>query len=147
MAEPHWGPVKKHPQQSSARPSRRSRTWAIGIGIAIGTLALLSIVGLTTMLLAGYASVRAPEPNAAFKTATTFVYYSDGKTELGSFAIQNRQPITLQQMPDSIKNAVISAENRSFWTDRGISVRGMARAAWLIMHGGTVQGGSTITQQ
>ena len=150
MADPHWGRVQMHPQRASARPRRRrSRTkmWLMGIGIAVGTLALLSIVGLTTTLFAGYASVRAPEPNAAFKTATTFVYYSDGKTELGSFSIQNRHPITLEQMPDNIKNAVISAENRSFWTDRGVSVRGMARAAWLIMHGGTVQGGSTITQQ
>jgi membrane peptidoglycan carboxypeptidase len=147
MVEPHWGPVEKHPQQSSARPGGPGRTWAIRIGITIGTLALLSFVGVTTMLLAGYASTGAPKPNAAFKTATTFVYYSDGKTELGSFAIQNRQPITINQMPDNIKDAVISAENRAFWTDRGISIRGMARAAWLIMHGGTVQGGSTITQQ
>ena len=88
-----------------------------------------------------------PEPNAEFKTATTFVYYSDGKTELGSFAIQNRQPITLKQMPDNIKQAVVAAENRSFWTDKGVSVRGMSRAGWTILRGGTLQGGSTITQQ
>jgi len=117
------------------------------IGIAIATVALLSLAGFTTMLFIGYASTRPPEPNAAFKTATTFVYYSDGKTELGSFALQNRQPITLKEMPASIKEAAVSAENRSFWTDQGVSVRGMARAAWMILHGGTVQGGSTITQQ
>ena len=48
--------------------------------------------------------------------------HSDGKTELGSFAIQNRQPITLKQMPDNIKQAVVAAENRSFWTDKGVSI-------------------------
>ena len=41
----------------------------------------------------------------------------------------------------------MAAENRSFWTDKGISIRGMVRAAWKIARGGDVQGGSTITQQ
>jgi membrane peptidoglycan carboxypeptidase len=148
MVEPHWGPVQPHPQQISARPGEVSgRTWLIRISIAIGTLALLGFFGFSTMLFVGYAATKAPEPNAEFRTATTFVYYSDGKTELGSFAIQNRQPITLKQMPDNIKDAVVAAENRSFWTDQGVSFRGMARAGWMILHGGTVQGGSTITQQ
>jgi membrane peptidoglycan carboxypeptidase len=148
MAEPHWGPVQENPQQTSARPEPgRGRIWAMWIGIGIGTLALLTVVGLSAMVLIGYAATKTPEPNAEFKTATTFVYYSDGKTELGSFAVQNRQPLTFKQMPNNIKEAVVAAENRSFWTDRGISIRGMVRAAWMIMHGGTVQGGSTITQQ
>ncbi len=148
MADPHWGPVERNPQQISARPADdRARVWAIRVAIAIGTVALLGIFGLTMMLFIGYAATNAPEPNAEFNTATTFVYYSDGKTELGSFAVQNRQPISLKQMPDNIKKAVVAAENRSFWTDQGVSFRGMSRAAWVILHGGTVQGGSTITQQ
>ena len=50
-------------------------------------------------------------------------------------------------MPKSIKDAVVAAENRTFWTDPGISIRGMFRAAWVILTGGEMQGGSTITQQ
>ena len=50
-------------------------------------------------------------------------------------------------MPEDLRNAVVSAENRTFWTDPGISVKGMVRAAWAIAHGGEMQGGSTITQQ
>jgi membrane peptidoglycan carboxypeptidase len=161
MVDPRWGPVERHPQNAAARPRRatggpppgpdrppsRLNSWLTWIGITVGALILLGIVGTTTTMLMGYASTNVPEPNAEFKTATTFVYYSDGKTELGSFAIQNRQPITLKQMPDNIKSAVVAAENRSFWTDKGISVRGMTRAGWTIMRGGTLQGGSTITQQ
>src|SRR4030095_7463187 len=37
--------------------------------------------------------------------------------------------------------------NRTFWTDKGISIRGMIRAAWKIARNQDVQGGSTITQQ
>ena len=61
--------------------------------------------------------------------------------------MQNRHPLTFAEMPQSIKNAVVAAENRTFWTDPGISVRGMFRAAWVILTGGEMQGGSTITQQ
>ncbi len=46
-----------------------------------------------------------------------------------------------------MKQAAVAAENRTFWTDQGISIRGMVRAAWTIARGGDVQGGSTITQQ
>src|SRR5215216_2112015 len=161
MVDPRWGPVEIDPQNTAARPRRakggpppspdrppgRLNSWLTWTGITLGALILLGIVGATTTMLMGYASTNVPEPNAEFKTATTLVYYSDGKTELGSFAIQNRQPITLKQMPGSIKQAVVSAENRSFWTDKGVSVRGMTRAGWTILRGGTLQGGSTITQQ
>ena len=61
--------------------------------------------------------------------------------------MQNRQSIPYKTMPEDLRNAVVSAENRTFWTDPGISVKGMVRAAWAIAHGGEMQGGSTITQQ
>ena len=88
-----------------------------------------------------------PDPNADFNTATSFVYYNDGKAQLGTFAIQNRQPLAYKDMPHNMTEAIVAAENRTFWTDKGISIRGMARAAWVIARGGTLQGGSTITQQ
>jgi membrane peptidoglycan carboxypeptidase len=50
-------------------------------------------------------------------------------------------------MPKTMTDAIVAAENRTFWTDKGISIRGMARAAWVIARGGSLQGGSTITQQ
>ena len=47
-----------------------------------------------------------------------------------------------------MKHAIVAAEDRRFYEHRGIDLRGMGRALWtdLSSHG-TVQGGSTITQQ
>ena len=42
---------------------------------------------------------------------------------------------------------MLAAENRSFYTDPGISFTGIIRAAWNNVTGGSTQGGSTITQQ
>ncbi|MBA2772783.1 MAG: transglycosylase domain-containing protein, partial [Nocardioidaceae bacterium] len=89
-----------------------------------------------------------PDPNKDFQAQTTTVYFSDGKHVLGQFALQNRQSIPLEQMPQSIQDAVISAEDRSFETNQGLDPKGIVRAAWSNLRSDTgTQGASTITQQ
>jgi membrane peptidoglycan carboxypeptidase len=124
-----------------------ARRWTLRILKAIGIVTALGLVSGLAIVFIGYTTTRRPDPNADFLTATTSVNYNDGKTRLGTFAIQNRQPLAFDQMPETIKQAVVAAENRTFWTDKGISIRGMIRAGWAIIRGKDVQGGSTVTQQ
>ncbi|GAA3629754.1 transglycosylase domain-containing protein [Microlunatus ginsengisoli] len=158
MADPDWGPVEPLPGKRAGKngsttptkakePKTKGRLWAGRIAKVVAAAALLGLVAVTAIVFIGYNTVQRPNPNADFETATTFVYYNDGKSQLGSFAIQNRQPLTFEEMPDSIKQAIVAAENRTFWDDPGISIRGMVRSAWVIARGGDLQGGSTITQQ
>ncbi|AXE40001.1 Penicillin-binding protein 1A [Acidipropionibacterium virtanenii] len=117
------------------------------------TLFSLLILVLVLAIAAGvgaiifYNRTSLPDPNKDFQTNTSFIYFNDSKTKLGSLSVQNRQTVSYDQMPKSIKDAAISAENRTFWEDQGISVGGIVRAAWTIARGGEMQGGSTITQQ
>ncbi len=151
MVDPFW----ELPQDKAATggtlkpksPKSRRRRWTMNILKTVTALVVLGLVSLTAVIVIGYRTTEQPNPNKDFQTATTNVYYNDGKTQLGTFEIQNRQPLTYAEIPDNIKQAVVSAENRTFWTDRGISIRGMFRAAWTIARGGDLQGGSTITQQ
>ncbi|MFT4165642.1 MAG: transglycosylase domain-containing protein [Microlunatus sp.] len=154
MAEPGKGRSghQDRTKSSAARPKdaksikkKRSLPKRIALGLVIVVLA--GILGVAGLAVYGYATTTRPNPNADFQTATTFVYYNNGKSQLGSFAVQNRQPLTFEEIPDNVKQAVVAAENRDFWTDNGISIRGMFRAAWVIVRGGDLQGGSTITQQ
>jgi membrane peptidoglycan carboxypeptidase len=149
MADPHWGPVEWHPQGARARreTSGRGRKWARRVLITISALTVLGLLSGTGVVVYGYTTTTRPDANAEFKTATTFVYYNDGKSQLGNFAIQNRTPLTFEKIPEPMKQAAVAAENRTFWTDKGISIRGMIRAAWKITRGQDMQGGSTITQQ
>ncbi len=56
--------------------------------------------------------------------------------------------LSLKQMPAYLPAAFIAMEDRSFWTNSGIDVKGLLRAAWLNLRAGhVVAGGSTITQQ
>ena len=111
-------------QRAGDRPFR--------IFTTIGALTLLGMISAIAVVVYGYHTTQLPAANADFKTATTFVYYNDGKSELGSFAIQNRTPLTFDKIPETMKQAAVAAENRTFWTDQGISIRGMIRAAWEI---------------
>ncbi|WP_239460056.1 transglycosylase domain-containing protein [Nocardioides daejeonensis] len=107
---------------------------------------VLTLLGVLTFVIL-YRSIDIPDPNADFQTETTYVYYADGKTELGRYATQNRNSIPLSEMPDTVKDAVVTAEDRSFWTNRGIDPKGILRAAFSNAQGNDRQGASTITQQ
>lgn len=114
--------------------------WIAGI---IGTL-LVAGVGAFTYL---YVTTEIPEPEKFAMSQKTTVYYSDGTTEIGSFASQNREIIDCSALPSYVGQAIVASENRTFYTDRGIDLKGIARALINNVTKGTRQGGSTITQQ
>src|SRR3954468_18197357 len=59
-----------------------------------------------------------------------------------------RRPVTLQEVSPDLVNAIVAAEDETFFHHAGISPTGIARAVWVDLRGkGTRQGGSTLTQQ
>jgi membrane peptidoglycan carboxypeptidase len=130
----------------SAR-ARRKKHWALRVFGWLLALFFLGVIGVAATFFIGYQTTTIPEANKDFATNTTTVYYSDGHTVLGTFYLQNRQSVPLSQIPKTVQDAVIAAEDRTFWTNPGISPSSMARAAYNIARGQQLQGGSTITQQ
>ncbi|HEY9564922.1 MAG TPA: transglycosylase domain-containing protein [Nocardioides sp.] len=122
---------------------RRLRKTAKWTGITGLVLVLIGAVAFVVL----YNTIEVPDPNSDFQTETTYVYYSDGKKEIGRYAQQNRNSIPLSEMPDAVKDGVVAAENRSFWTDNGLDFKGIIRAALSNTQGNGRQGASTITQQ
>ena len=110
------------------------------------TCVVLGLLGVIGFFIA-YRTIDIPDPNKEFLTETTQVYYADGKEEIGQFAIQKRDSIDYAEMPQFMKDAVIAAENRTFWTDNGLDPKGILRAAFSNAKSGSTQGASTITQQ
>jgi membrane peptidoglycan carboxypeptidase len=137
------GPADKNPKSAgSSRGAafRRIAKWFLVAGL-VGALVLAA--GLVVL----YKTTDIPNPNQDFQAQTSFVYYAGGKGEIGQFATQNRESIPLKQMPQNVQDAVVAAENRTFWTDRGIDPKGILRAAFSNARGNSTQGASTITQQ
>src|SRR3954454_8430802 len=142
-------PPGSRPAGSSGRAPRspeqtRDRRLKIAIGALAGLVVLFGVfVGVV------YASTDVPDPDSVVSAQTTIVYYADGTTEMARLGSegQNRTNVTLDKVSEPARNAVLAAENRSFYTDPGISFTGILRAAWNNVTGGSTQGGSTITQQ
>jgi membrane peptidoglycan carboxypeptidase len=119
-------------------PSRRLFLGVVGAGF-------LLFVGLFMLL---YALVRVPSPSSLSLAQSGAVFYSDGKTQIGLVGARNRENVTLDRVPLFVRNAVLAAEDRSFYSEPAVSPVGIARAALVdIKHGDFVEGGSTITQQ
>jgi membrane peptidoglycan carboxypeptidase len=96
-----------------------------------------------------------PIPTATDMTAwqSSTVYYANGK-QLGTFdhnvngQIIDRQLLTPSQIPALMTQAITAAEDRQFYTEGGVSLTGLLRAAYQDAFGnGNLQGGSTITMQ
>ncbi|TXJ06718.1 MAG: penicillin-binding protein 1B [Acinetobacter sp.] len=60
---------------------------------------------------------------------------------------EDRVLVKLQNVPQTLIDALIATEDRNFYQHYGVSVRGLARAIFSNVTGGTRQGGSTLTQQ
>ncbi|GAA2929263.1 transglycosylase domain-containing protein [Streptomyces erythrogriseus] len=111
-------------------------------------LCLAFFGGLVAVAGIGYAMVSVPsEENAAALSENNVYYWADGTQMVATGSGQNRQNVTLDRIPEAMRWAVISAENKSFYKDSGIDPMGIARALGNMATGGDTQGGSTITQQ
>ncbi|MDR2526342.1 MAG: PBP1A family penicillin-binding protein [Rickettsiales bacterium] len=81
----------------------------------------------------------------------TRLYSSDGKF-LKGYAKEKRLFVSVQQVPDIVKYAFISAEDDTFYTNSGISIKHTIYSAFqsffsMLTGGDKLRGGSTITQQ
>ncbi|MFF9687987.1 transglycosylase domain-containing protein [Streptomyces sp. NPDC014623] len=117
-------------------------SWRLVSGLCLGFLGLMmGAAGIA------YALVVPPEPKDLATAQNNVYYWADGRQMVATGGSVNRQSLDYAQIPEAMRNAVISAENKSFETDRGIDPVGIARAVYNMARGGDTQGGSTITQQ
>ncbi|MGN8244326.1 transglycosylase domain-containing protein [Cellulomonas soli] len=107
-------------------------------------------------LVAAYAKVQPPLPSAEIFSETTTVYYADtlnadGSTTpgavMGTFAEQKREIVDFSTLPEYVGNAVVASEDRTFFTNSGVDIKGIGRALLNNVSGGDTQGASTLTQQ
>lgn len=76
----------------------------------------------------------------------TRIHASDGGL-MAEYAKQRRLYLPIQAIPQRLKDAFLSAEDKNFYEHHGVDLEGIARAALVYVKGGPMQGGSTITQQ
>lgn len=108
-----------------------------------------AIIGVVGIFGAGSAGLLGSMPdfrqleNPKTNLATQII--SADNTVLGKFYFNdNRTPISYDEIPKSMIDALIATEDERFYSHSGIDFRGTARALFYL---GSKGGGSTITQQ
>lgn len=143
--------------QERRRPRRRG--WGTA-GRVIGTILLVFV--LTAAIFAGIFSAyinssmrgRVEVYLDEFETkVSTELYYQEPSS--GEWTMyhtlfldsENRIWADLEQIPKDLQKAVVAIEDKRFYKHKGVDWHGTARAIFSTIFGGSVQGGSTITQQ
>jgi penicillin-binding protein 1A len=127
----------------------RSVLRAIALFVVSATAVPLAVTGtiLATFFFAPLpATIPAPKPLLASRVS----HVLDGNgNEIGVFReFEQNIPVDQKDIPQVLKDAVVAAEDRSFYSHGGVDLRGSARALLADLRSkAVVQGGSTITQQ
>jgi penicillin-binding protein 1A len=120
----------------------------------LGTIfSLLTIGAVTAALFIGgifwYYGQDLPnhEQLASYTPPTISRIYSGEGKIIDEFARERRLFVPAEDIPQMVKFAFISAEDKNFYTHKGYDPRGMIAAALDAARGGRLRGASTITQQ
>ncbi|MEW2076141.1 transglycosylase domain-containing protein [Streptomyces sp. NPDC017966] len=119
---------------------RRLFTWKKILGTFFG----LCLLGMGAFIVL-YMVIDIPEGNADAELQGNVYKYSDGS--IMARKGYNREIVDLAKVPKDVQRTFVAAENKSFYKDSGVDLRGTARGVLNTLSGKGAQGGSTITQQ
>jgi len=84
----------------------------------------------------------------SFKPSAVTRIYSAEQRLIGELYVERREPVPLSDIPDMLKTALLTTEDRRFYEHSGIAIRGILRAAIKnVMRRRLSEGASTLTQQ
>ncbi|MEZ5206569.1 MAG: transglycosylase domain-containing protein [Acidimicrobiales bacterium] len=160
VAAPPPAPTGPPPdrQANGTRGMRRRPAWRRAVR-ASGRIAIVMMICIPIVIVAaggtaGYLLLfgdlpgTVPEERPPVQAIPSTVLDANGNV-IGEFRqFDLSLPMTREQVPQVLKDAVVAAEDRSYWNHKGLDPEGLVRAAWAnYQEQEVVQGGSTITQQ
>ncbi|MDR6975740.1 membrane peptidoglycan carboxypeptidase [Streptomyces sp. 3330] len=120
---------------------RRIFTWKKILGTFLGLT--VAVIGAFLWL---YISTPIPEGNPDADLQSNVYEYDNGAI-LARDGEVNRENVDLSKIPLEVQHTFVAAENKTFYGDAGVDLKGTARGVLNTLMGKGAQGGSTITQQ
>lgn len=139
-----WSAARRAGHLARAERADDGRSWLWRVRRKL----FVAIMGSAAIVAVGlYVDAQSPLSRAAALPQTSFVYDSAGHV-LTSYQVENRVEVPLSKVPKVVIDAVVSTEDRHFFTEGAIDPAGILRALVADVGGaGNLQGASTITQQ
>lgn len=122
---------------------------------ALTVMLTICFVGLLVatvlgMLVFAYFSKGLPSPNRLVereRALSTKIFDRNGQLLYDVYGEQNRTLVKIEELPPSLIDATLAAEDAEFYTHKGVDLFGILRAFFNVVVHHRLQGGSTITQQ
>jgi penicillin-binding protein 1A len=139
---------------TSPQPAPQKRKRPLWLKLILGFFGLIVAGVVCVLLVLGYALVVAT-PNLPSLDALTdyrpkvpLRIYTADHVLIGEFGEERRDIVRIQDVPDSLKKAVLAIEDARFYDHGGVDLTGIARAGFVALtNGHATQGASTITMQ
>ncbi len=139
---------------TSPPPAPQKRKRPLWLKLVLGFFGLIVAGVVCVLLVLGYALVVAT-PNLPSLDALTdyrpkvpLRIYTADHVLIGEFGEERRDIVRIQDVPDSLKKAVLAIEDARFYDHGGVDLTGIARAGFVALtNGHATQGASTITMQ
>ncbi|WP_424941705.1 penicillin-binding protein 1A [Aliiroseovarius crassostreae] len=113
----------------------------ITLGVVVGALVIGGVFWMYSRDLPSH------EQLSNYTPATISRVYSGEGDLMDEFARERRLYTPADEIPEMVKNAFISAEDKNFYNHQGFDMRGIIAAAIEAAQGGRLRGASTISQQ
>ena len=131
------------------RKNRKNRRWRLFLKVCVGTF-LFFLLSFSLVFI--YYAKDLPRPEVFTERSfvlPTKIYDREGKTVLYQiYDEEKRTVVPLSQVPDYLRQAVLSAEDANFYHHFGLDIKGILRSVLNNLKiGKPIYGGSTISQQ
>lgn len=132
-----------------AARKQRVRKLFVRLGVILLILGVATSAGVGAALFTVYRQLPDVGQLENYTLPMATEIYTEDKRLLTRISAQGRyDPIPLQELPQHVQDAVISAEDGRFWQHVGVDYLGLARAVYInITKKKALTGASTITQQ
>src|SRR5881628_4125224 len=111
-------------------------------------LAVAAVLAVALVLALAYPNLPSLQALTEYQPKIPLRIYSAEGVLIGEFGEERRSVVSIEEVPDALKHAILAAEDERFYEHPGIDYVGVLRAAYAnLVAGGRRQGASTITMQ
>lgn len=128
------------------RRTWRSKLWVTLAGLVF-TGVIIGMIGILGLFAFYAKDLPNPEKIVRREGFATKIYDRNGKLLYDVFSGARRNPVDINQVPLTVKQATIAIEDKNFYKHGGFDIGGILRGAFRSIFLGRLQGGSTLTQQ
>jgi membrane peptidoglycan carboxypeptidase len=137
------GPLNKDDPADKKKKRKRLGRKMLAAMIAMGVLFIAAITVVGTYFFQN----TPPLEGVLREGESSAFYYADGTTQAGAYGDTLRLHAKDDEIPDTVKQALVALEDQKFYDHSGVNFMRTASALVNNLTGGETQGASTITQQ